>query len=79
MAVSADESWIGGLAAWAMNQLERTVRVLGCEVPVRPSHEADDGRIQLERAFGQPVLVPVRVGPVANALEQAVGDELPPR
>ena len=43
---------------------------------VRPAHQPDDHRIEVERALGQAVLVPVGVGAVADAVEHPVGDEL---
>lgn len=33
-------------------------------------------RIEAQRAIGQPVLVPVGIGAITNALEHPIGDEL---
>jgi pimeloyl-ACP methyl ester carboxylesterase len=77
VAVCADEPRVSRLTAWLVDQLERALPVLGREMAVGPSHEADDHGIQLECAVGEPVLVPVWVGAIADAFEQTVGDEMP--
>jgi hypothetical protein len=45
-------------------------------MPLGPPHQADDYGIDVERPLGQPVLVPIGIGAVADALEHSVGHEL---
>jgi hypothetical protein len=68
---------IGGLAARAVDEIDRHDIALGGQVPVGPAHQGDDRRIEIERPLRQPVFVPVWVGAVAHPLEHAVTDELP--
>src|SRR5215208_3775710 len=77
MTVRAGELRLGGFATGTVNEFERIGIGLGGEVPLGPAHQADDHRINVERPLGQPVLVPVGVGAVADALEHSVGHELP--
>jgi hypothetical protein len=44
-------------------------------VGVGPAHQADDDGVEVQGAVGKLVLIPVRIGAVADLLEHAVGDE----
>jgi hypothetical protein len=43
---------------------------------VGPAEEREDRGVQVEATLGQPILVPVGVGALPHALEQAVLDQL---
>ena len=63
-------------AAGPVDELERGDASRRGQVPLGPAHQGDDRGIEVERPLGEPVLVPVGVGAVADALEHAVRDEL---
>ena len=74
-ALGAHEQWSRRLAAGAV--ADAYGRALGVAVVrVRPAEEREYRGVEVEAALGKPVLVPIGVGAVAHALEQAMHDEL---
>lgn len=75
MAVRAGEVRLGRLSTRAVDQLERGGIVVPGQVLVGPPHQADEHGIEVERSLGEPVLVPVGVCAVADALEYPVAGQ----